>query len=83
MLYSARSTPPMKTIIRLALLVLAGLSLAGCASQTASRKDPPKPRTVALGDQPLSSRDHWLMRDMEDRHDRVLLGTQSGGSPGR
>jgi hypothetical protein len=72
----------MKTSIRLVLLVLAGLNLAGCASQTASRKDPPKPRAVALGDQPLSSRDHWLLRDMEDRHDRALVG-QTGGSPGR
>lgn len=73
----------MKTSVRLVLLVLVGLNLAGCASQTASQKDLPKPQAVALGDQPLSSRDHWLLRDMEDRHDRVLLGGQTGGSPGR
>jgi len=73
----------MKASIRLVLLVLAGLNLVGCAFQTAARKDPPQPRAVSLGDQPLSSRDHWLMRDMEDRQDRVLLGGQTGGSPGR
>lgn len=73
----------MKTFTRLVLLVLAGLNLAGCASQTAAQKETPKPRAVALADQPLSSRDHWLMRDMEDRHDRTLLGGQTGGSPGR
>ena len=72
----------MKTSARFALLVLAGLNLAGCSSQTASQQEPPKPRAVALGDQPLSSRDHWLMREMEDRHDRALLGAQNG-SPGR
>lgn len=82
MLYSPRHTPPMKTSLRLVLFVLAGLNLAGCASQTASRKDPPKSQAVALGDQPLSSRDHWLMREMEDRHDRALLG-QTNSSPGR
>jgi hypothetical protein len=73
----------MKASARPVLLVLAGLSLTGCVSQTATRKVPPKPQAVALGDQPLSSRDHWLLRDMEDRHDRALLGGQTGGSPGR
>ncbi len=64
-------TPPMKTPVRLLLLLVAGLSLAGCSTtQTATR--PPPPVAVALGDQPLSVRDYWLNREFDDKIDRAL-----------
>jgi hypothetical protein len=70
----------MKTSVRLVLLVLAGLSLAGCSTKTTAQKERPAPRAIALGDQPLSSRDYWLSREFDDRIDRALssASTSSG-----
>jgi hypothetical protein len=72
----------MKTSARFVLLVLAGLSLAGCSTKTATLKKPaPAPQAVALGDQPLSSRDYWLSRDFDDRIDRALASTSGNRAP--
>jgi hypothetical protein len=68
----------MKPSARLLLLVLAGLSLAGCTSQTAAVKPAAKPLSVAFGDQPLTSRDYWLHREFDDRIDRAI-GVASAG----
>lgn len=74
----------MTTSARFVLLVLAGLSLTGCATQTATlKKLAPAPRAVALGDQPLSGRDYWLSRDFDDRIDRAISSSTAGTSPRR
>jgi hypothetical protein len=73
----------MKTIIRFVLLVLAGLSLAGCSTKTTAQKENPAPRAAALGDQPLSGRDYWLSRDFDDRIDRAISSSTASTSPRR
>ena len=63
----------MKTTARLALLLLAGLSLVGCATtQTASVAPAPKPESLALNDKPLSARDHFLLRDLQDKEEAMF-----------
>ena len=59
----------MKT--RFVLLVLAGLSLAGCTTRTARNQNPPVTKVASWGDQPLSARDYWLVREFDDRIDRA------------
>ena len=63
----------MKTSIRVLLLLFAGLSLAGCASQTAQVKAPPAPARVASNEdrKPISDRDYWMMRDLNNSFDRA------------
>ena len=61
----------MKNPARLVLLLLAGCTLAGCATtQTATL--PPPPAKVALSDQTLSARDYFLLREYDDKIDRAL-----------
>ena len=60
----------MKTPARLALLLFAGLILAGCATKTAQTQ--PQPVSVAWGDKPLSARDHFYLRDLEDKIERTF-----------
>jgi len=64
----------MKTFTRLALVLFAGLTLAGCASQTAGIDSAQVPKLAGWGEQPLSSRDYWFKRELEDKIDRSLLG---------
>ncbi len=63
----------MKALLRLVLLLAAGLSLAGCASKTAQVKAPPAPPRVASNQdqKPISDRDYWMMRDLSNSFDRV------------
>jgi hypothetical protein len=72
----------MKPSARLVLLVITGLSLAGCTSQTAAVKPAPQPRAVAFGDQPLTSRDYWLHREFDDRIDRAIGVASASSSTG-
>lgn len=68
-----RAVPhPMKTSSRLALVLFTGLSLAGCASQTARIDLPANPKVASWGDQPLHSRDYWLQREYDEKIDRAL-----------
>jgi osmotically-inducible protein OsmY len=61
---------------RLALVLLAGLSLAGCATTTAGQK--PQPATVAVrSEQPQSARDHWLMREIDDKVEATFASNGS------
>lgn len=62
----------MKTLIRLALVLFAGLSLAGCASQTAKIDSPAVPKVASWGEQPLHPRDYWLQRELDDKIDRAV-----------
>ncbi|MDI1319621.1 MAG: hypothetical protein PSW75_05425 [bacterium] len=62
----------MKTTARVALIMLAGLMLAGCVSKTAQLPPPAPPKVaVSWGDQPLSARDYFLQQEYEDRIDRA------------
>ena len=63
----------MKTSIRVLLLFLTGLSLVGCASQTAQVKAPPAASRVASNQdqKPISDRDYWMMRDLNNSFDRA------------
>lgn len=65
--------PPMKALLRFTLLLLAGLSLAGCASQTAQVKAPSATPRVASNEdrKPISDRDYWMMRDLNNSFDRA------------
>ena len=66
--YTVRVThPAMKTSARLALLLVAGLVLAGCTSKTALNPPPAATVATAWSDKPQSVRDHFLMRDIEDK----------------
>ncbi len=62
----------MKTFTRLALVLFAGLTLAGCASQTARIDSSEVPKLASWGEQPMSSRDYWFKRDLEDKIDRAV-----------
>ena len=63
----------MKTPARLALLLFAGLPLAGCATKTAQTK--PEPATVAVReDRPEGVSMHFFMRDLEDKIESRLAG---------
>ena len=58
--------------VRALLIPFAGLVLAGCASQSASRKaGATPPKDVAIADEPVSGRDYWMMRDLEDGLERM------------
>lgn len=61
----------MKTSVRIGLLLLTGICLTGCATQTASREETPKTPTIALSDKPMTARDYWFLRDIEDRMERA------------
>lgn len=62
----------MKAPVRLVLLLLASLALAGCASQTAQRKAPASDRVAANQDEkPIAGRDYWMMRDLNNSFDRA------------
>jgi predicted small lipoprotein YifL len=60
----------MKTSARLALLLVAGLTLAGCTSKTALNQPPAPAIATARSGEPQSARDHFMMRDIEDKLDR-------------
>lgn len=60
----------MKAPARLVLLLLAGCSLAGCAT-TKTASLPPPPVRLAFGDQPLSARDYFFLREYNDKIDRA------------
>lgn len=64
-------TPAMKTPARALLLLFAGLGLAGCTTRTARNENPPAAKVASWGEQPLSARDYWLMREFDDRIDRA------------
>lgn len=61
----------MKNPVHILLFLSAGLSLAGCASQTTRIKTPHVTKVASWGDQSLSARDYWLMREFDDRIDRA------------
>ena len=61
----------MKAPARLALILFAGLSLAGCVSKTAQIKPEPVKVAASWGERPLSARDYFLQQDYEDKIDRA------------
>ena len=63
----------MKTSARLALMLFAGLTLAGCATKTAQIQ--PQPATVAVREaRPEGASMHFFMRDLEDKIERSTMG---------
>lgn len=61
----------MKAPARLALILFAGLSLAGCVSKTALTK--PAPVAITAREvQPMSARDYFFFRDLDDKMERSL-----------
>ena len=66
----------MKAPARLALILFAGLSLAGCVSKTALTK--PAPIAVTAREiQPMSARDYIFFRDLDDKTERSLAANTS------
>jgi hypothetical protein len=65
------STPTMKTPARALLFLFVGLSMAGCTTRTARNQNPPVTKVASWGEQPLTARDYWLMREFDDRIDRA------------
>ncbi len=57
---------------RLCLMLLAGLALAGCATNSAQIKSKPVAVASAREERLESSRDHWFWRDIEDRSERMF-----------
>ncbi|HEX7631181.1 MAG TPA: hypothetical protein VF388_03540 [Lacunisphaera sp.] len=59
----------MKAAPRLALLLLAGLSLTGCASHQSAEK-PKSASAASTDDKSESGSDHWMQRNINDKFDR-------------
>jgi hypothetical protein len=61
----------MKTSARAVMILLVGLILAGCASKSAQSKPARTTSVASWGEQPMSARDYWMMRDLDYRLDRA------------
>lgn len=59
----------MKAVLRLALLLLAGFGLTGCASHQSAEK-PKSASAASADDKNESGSDHWMQRNMNDKFDR-------------
>lgn len=62
----------------LILLLLAMAGLAGCATRPAKQSGQKDAEYVPYADRPLSGRDYWAKRDLEDRIEREHERRNSG-----